>query len=51
MKTNNYLVPSVPTANIAVNKSRIKLYTKNVEMPTYYLEKVKYFTLGLCYSI
>lgn len=39
MYKNNYQAPAVPTANIAVNKSRIKLYTKNVEMPTYYLEK------------
>jgi hypothetical protein len=47
MKTNNYLVPKVPTANIAVNKSRIKLYTKNVDMPTYYLEKGQEFQIEL----
>ena len=47
MKTNNYCVPKVPTANIAVNKSRIKLYTKNVEMPTYYLEKGQEFQIEL----
>jgi hypothetical protein len=47
MKTNNYCVPKVPTANIAVNKSRIKLYTKNVDMPTYYLEKGQEFQIEL----
>lgn len=47
MKTNNYLVPKVPTANIAVNKGRIKLYTKNVDMPTYYLEKGQEFQIEL----
>lgn len=47
MKTNNYCVPKVPTANIAVNKSRIKLYTKNVEMPTYYLEKGQEFQIEI----
>jgi Zn finger protein HypA/HybF involved in hydrogenase expression len=47
MKTNNYCVPKVPTANIAVNKSRIKLYTKNVDMPTYYLEKHSEFQIEI----
>lgn len=47
MLKNNYQAPSVPTANIAVNKSRIKLYTKNVEMPTYYLEKGQEFQIEL----
>lgn len=47
MYKNNYQAPSVPTANIAVNKSRIKLYTKNVEMPTYYLEKGQEFQIEL----
>lgn len=47
MKTNNYCVPKVPTANIAVNKSRIKLYTKNVDIPTYYLEKGQEFQIEL----
>jgi Zn finger protein HypA/HybF involved in hydrogenase expression len=47
MKTNNYCVPKVPTANIAVNKSRIKLYTKNVDIPTYYLEKGQEFQIEI----
>jgi hypothetical protein len=47
MKTNNYCAPKVPTVNIAVNKSRIKLYTKNVEMPTYYLEKNQEFQIEI----
>jgi hypothetical protein len=47
MYKNNYAAPAVPTANIAVKKSRIKLYTKNVEMPTYYLEKGQEFQIEL----
>jgi hypothetical protein len=50
MIQQNY-APSVPTANIAVNKSRIKLYSNGVEMPTYYLQKGDYFHLELCNSI
>ena len=43
----NYLVPSVPSANIAVNKSRIKLYNKEGEIPTYYLQKGQEFQIEL----
>ena len=46
MKQQIY-APSVPTANIAVNKSRIKLYSKGVEMPTYYLQKGQEFQIEL----
>ena len=41
------LAPSVPTANIAVNKSRIKLYDNAGEMPTYYLQKGQEFQIEL----
>ena len=51
MKKTNVCTPSVPTAHIAVNKSRIKLYDKSGEMPTYYLQKLNYFTLELYNSI
>jgi ribosomal protein S4 len=46
MIQQNY-APSVPTANIAVNKSRIKLYSNGVEMPTYYLQKGQEFQIEL----
>lgn len=38
---------TVPTAGIAVNKSRMKLYTKAGEMPTYYLQKGQEFQIEL----
>jgi hypothetical protein len=37
----------VPTANLAVNKSRVKLYNKQGEMPTYYLQKGQEFQIEL----
>jgi hypothetical protein len=37
----------VPTANLAVNKSRIKLYNKQGEMPTYYLQNGTEFQIEL----
>jgi len=43
----NYCAPLVPTANVAVNKSRIKLYSKGLEMPTYYLQKGQEFQIEL----
>lgn len=46
MYKNNYEA-SVPTANIAVNKSRIKLYSKGLDMPTYYLQKGQEFQIEL----
>lgn len=36
-----------PTANIAVNKSRVKLYKKDGEIPTYYLQKGQEFQIEL----
>jgi hypothetical protein len=45
--TQKMMAPSMPTANIAVNKSRIKLYDKNVEVPTYYLKKGQEFQIEL----
>lgn len=47
MYKNNYLALNVPTAHIAVNKSRIKLYDKSGEMPTYYLQKGQEFQIEL----
>lgn len=37
----------VPTANIAVNKSRVKLYKKAGQLPTYYLQKGQEFQIEL----
>ena len=47
MKNLNYQAPKVPTANIAVNKSRIKLYNKQGDLPTYYLQKGQEFQIEL----
>ena len=38
---------TVPTANIAVNKSRIKLYNKQGELPVYYLQSGQEFQIEL----
>ncbi len=51
MYLNYQQAPSVPTANIAVNKSRLKVYKNTGDMPTYYLQKGHYFYLELCNSI
>jgi len=45
-KTTNEGVPT-PTANIAINNSRIKLYGKTSEVPTYYLQKGQEFQIEL----
>ena len=37
----------VPTANIAVNKSRLKVYKNAGEMPTYYLQKGQEFQIEI----
>lgn len=37
----------VPTANLAVNRSRIKIYNKQGDMPTYYLQKNQEFQIEL----
>jgi hypothetical protein len=47
MKQLNYVAPKMPTANIAVNKSRVKLYNKQGEMPSYYLQKGQEFQIEL----
>ena len=38
---------TVPTANIAVNKSRIKVYNKEGEMPSYYLQSGQEFQIEI----
>ena len=38
---------TVPTANIAVNRSRIKVYNKQGEMPTYYLQSGQEFQIEI----
>lgn len=45
-KTTNGGIPT-PTANLAINRSRIKLYGKNSEVPTYYLQKGQEFQIEL----
>lgn len=47
MNKTNYASNPMPTANIAVNKSRIKLYEKGVDMPTYYLQKGQEFQIEI----
>lgn len=49
MKKQVITAPSVkvPTANIAVNKSRIKIYKKENDLPTYYLQKGQEFQIEL----
>jgi len=45
--TQKTLGTAVPTASIAVNKSRLKVYNKKGEMPTYYLQKGQEFQIEL----
>ncbi len=49
MKKQMICEPSktVPTANIAVNKSRIKVYNTKGEMPTYYLQSGQEFQIEI----
>ncbi len=47
MKQTNYAQNSVPTANIAVNKSRLKVYKNVGNLPTYYLQKGQEFQIEL----
>jgi hypothetical protein len=42
-----YWTETVPTAYIAVNKSRLKLYDKDGEMPTFYLSKQTEFQIEI----
>lgn len=44
MKNSN---SGMPTANIAINKSRLKIYDKNKDIPTYYLTKGQEFQIEL----
>ena len=45
-KTTNEGIPT-PVANLAINKSRIKLYSKTSQVPTYYLQKGQEFQIEL----
>ncbi len=47
MKQSIVSPAGVPTANLAINKSRIKLYNTTGSMPTYYLEKNQEFQIEL----
>jgi hypothetical protein len=47
MKTTNFGLLKVPTAYLAVNNSRLKIYNKNSEIPTYYLEGGQEFQIEL----
>lgn len=39
--------PMAPTANLAVNKSRLKVYKNAGELPTYYLQKGQEFSIEI----
>ena len=47
MYKKTHEAPTVPTANIAVNKSRLKVYNNTGDMPTYYLQKGQEFQIEL----
>ena len=47
MYKKTYEAPSVPTAMIAVKKSRLKVYNNTGDMPTYYLQKGQEFQIEL----
>jgi hypothetical protein len=47
MYKKTYEAPAVPTANIAVNKSRLKVYNNTGDLPTYYLQKGQEFQIEL----
>jgi ribosomal 50S subunit-recycling heat shock protein len=47
MKTSNINGVPTPTANIAINKGRLKVYNKKSEAPTYYLQKGQEFEIEL----
>ena len=47
MYKTTYEAQAVPTANIAVNKSRLKVYNNTGDMPTYYLQKGQEFQIEL----
>lgn len=45
--TQKMIGHEVPTVAVAINKSRLKVYNKDTEMPTYYLQKGQEFQLEL----
>ncbi len=47
MKQTIYAPNMVPTANVAVNKSRLKVYKNTGSLPTYYLQKGQEFMIEL----
>lgn len=47
MKQSIVTPNGVPTANLAINKSRIKIYNNAGQLPTYYLEKGQEFQIEL----
>lgn len=47
MYLNYSAAQSVPSANIAVNKSRLKVYKNTGDLPTYYLQKGQEFQIEL----
>jgi hypothetical protein len=47
MYKTTYEAQAVPTANIAVKKSRLKVYKNTGDMPTYYLQKGQEFEIEL----
>ena len=47
MYKTTYEAQAVPTAMIAVNKSRLKVYKNTGDMPTYYLQKGQEFQIEL----
>lgn len=47
MYLNYSAAPSVPSANIAVNKSRLKVYKNTGDLPTYYLKSGTEFQIEL----
>ena len=47
MYKKTHKAPTVPTAMIAVNKSRLKVYNNTGDMPTYYLQKGQEFQIEL----
>lgn len=47
MKQQTYASNMVPTANLAVNKSRIKVYKNAGNLPTYFLQKSSEFQIEL----
>ncbi len=47
MKQTIYAPNTVPTANVAVNKSRLKVYKNTGNLPTYYLQKGTEFQIEI----